>query len=325
MMTCKVSEGAPNRGAGLRDMLWRSGTATLAAALLLAAPLAQGQDTLRERWMARHAERADRALPAGVQVLRDVAYGPGARQRFDVYLPPPGRSPAGVVPIVFMVHGGAWRMGDKAHAPVVAHKVAHWVAQQGLVLVSTNYGLLPGTPVAEQLQDVARALAAVQREAARWGGDPQRVVAMGHSAGAHLVALLAARTDLATAAGALPVLGTVALDSAALDVPRIMQAPHMPLYDEPFGADPAQWEALSPWHQWRPGVAPLLAVCSSPRRVSCEQARSLQARAATLATRVEVLPQALDHGEINARLGEPGAYTQAVDAFLRSLPGWPQR
>ena len=84
-------------------------------------------------------------LPASVRVLRDQPYGPHPRQRMDVYLPPHAHD----APVLFMVHGGAWRMGDKAHANVVHNKVARWVPQ-GVVLVSVNYRLLPEAAPLEQ-------------------------------------------------------------------------------------------------------------------------------------------------------------------------------
>ncbi|EER58388.1 LipQ, partial [Acidovorax delafieldii 2AN] len=93
--------------------------------------------------------------------------------------------------MVFLVHGGGWRHGDKAHERLVQNKVARWVPR-GVVLVSVNYRLLPEAGPDEQLRDVARALATAQRQAPGWGADPQRFLTMGHSAGAHLVALLAA-------------------------------------------------------------------------------------------------------------------------------------
>ncbi len=65
--------------------------------------------------------------------------------------------------------------------------------------------------------DVARALAAVQARAGEWGGDASRVVLMGHSAGAHLVALLSADPTRAAAEGAGPWRSAVVLDSAAID------------------------------------------------------------------------------------------------------------
>ena len=105
-------------------------------------------------------------LPPGVRLLRDMAYGSDAAQRFDVYLPP--QVPAGA-PVLFMVHGGGWRRGDKAMAKVVAHKVARWVPR-GIVLVSTNYPLLPVPPI-DQARAVAEALAAAQARAVHWGAN----------------------------------------------------------------------------------------------------------------------------------------------------------
>ena len=253
-------------------------------------------------------------LPASVRVLRDQPYGPHPRQRMDVYLPPHAHD----APVLFMVHGGAWRMGDKAHANVVHNKVARWVPQ-GVVLVSVNYRLLPEAAPLEQARDVARALAQAQRLAPQWGAAPGRFVAMGHSAGAHLVALLSADPSKALALGAKPWLGTVALDSAAFDVAAIMAARHLPLYDRAFGKDEASWRRASPLHMLTSSATPLLGVCSTRRREACPQAEGYAAKAKHLGVRAEVLPQDLSHRQINDELGLPGAYSEAVESFLVSL------
>ena len=260
------------------------------------------------------------ALPAGVTMRSDVAYGSDPRQRMDVYLPSSTVTTAtsGKLPVIFMVHGGGWRTGDKAMDRVVENKVTHWVPR-GFILVSANYRMLPETPPLEQARDVARALARAQALSREWGGDANRFILMGHSAGAHLVALLTASPVLARQQGAGPWLGTVALDSAAMDVVQVMKARHFRLYDQAFGSDPAIWAAASPTLQLTADAAPLLAVCSSRRDDSCAQAKGLKARADALGVRVEVLPQDLSHKQINEELGLPGAYTQAVDAFITTL------
>lgn len=257
-------------------------------------------------------------LPAGARLLRDLAYGPHERQRMDIYLPRQPATGAASAPVILMVHGGAWRFGDKALRRVVENKVTHWLPK-GFILVSANYRLLPDTPPLEQARDIARALASVQAKAADWGGDPSRVILMGHSAGAHLVALLTAHPALAGTEGARPWRGTVALDSAAMDVVQIMEGRHPRLYDRAFGKSVADWRAASPTLQLTTGAPPLLAVCSLQRKDACPQAEGLRRRAATLGSQVEVLPQDLSHREINEALGQPGGYTAAVDAFLQSL------
>jgi hypothetical protein len=146
-----------------------------------------------------------------------------------------------------------------------------------------------------------------------------RFVLAGHSAGAHLVALLDADPSLARAHGARAWRGTIALDSAALDVTKIMQSRHPSLYDDAFGTDPAYWRSASPYAQLTRAAQPLLAVCSAPRADSCAQARRYADKATGLGMRVEVLPQQLSHREINETLGADSAYTQAVDKFIASL------
>lgn len=254
--------------------------------------------------------------PSGDPLERhaDLAYGPHPRQRFDVY----GPAQATSAPVIFLVHGGAWRTGDKAQDRLVAGKVARWVPK-GIVLVSINYRLLPEADALTQVDDVARALVRAQAEVARFGGDRTRFVLMGHSAGAHLVALLAAAPERALALGATPWLGTVALDSAALDVVAIMRTRHPRFYDRAFGSDPARWREASPIHQLRGGLAPFLAVCSSRRRDSCREARAFAAAAGARGARAQVLPEDLSHRQINELLGEEPRYTAEVEAFLAGL------
>jgi arylformamidase len=257
---------------------------------------------------------AQAATPDGVKVLRNVAYGPDKLQAMDVYLPPNAKA----APIILMAHGGGWRRGGKANPGVYENKVARWVPR-GFIFVSVNYPMVPESDPVEQVDHIARGLAAVQAAAPDWGGDPSRVILMGHSAGAHLVSLLNADPARAAKLGAKPWLGTVSLDSGALDVPAIMNRPHLGLYDTAFGEDPALWEAASPMHHLTKDGPPWLGVCSSPRRISCSANETYADKAQSLGTRAAVLGQALNHGEINSELGKPGAYTDAVEAFMASL------
>lgn len=281
--------------------------------------------TLRER-IAEHrltqqAEALDETeaagrieLPPGVRLVRDVAYGKSEQQRMDVYLP----RHAAAAPVILMVHGGGWRRGDKRMDSVVQNKMSRWVSQ-GFIFISINYRLLPEADPIEQARDVARALAAAQDKAVEWGGDPEKFILMGHSAGAHLSALLATSPGLASQSGARPWLGTVALDSAAFNVVQIMEARHPGLYDDAFGEDPAYWRRASPYHQLTAAMRPLMAVCSTRRSDSCQQAHRFDDKAAALKVRVDVLEEDLSHREINQQLGLEGSYTDSVESFMGTL------
>lgn len=134
------------------------------------------------------------------------------------------------------------------------------------------------------------------------------------------MALLNAHAPQAQREGAVPWLGAVALDSAVMNVPAAMRARHPRLYDDAFGSDPAHWAALSPFHQWTVGAPPLQMVCSTQRADQpCAQAKAMARHVRSQGGRAEVLPQALSHGEINARLGLDSDYTRAVETFMGSL------
>lgn len=299
---------------------------TAGLVLAIASHPAPAQQRLRERLMQRLEQRAGseegegRATPAtpppGSRVERDIAYGPDPKQRYDVYLP---AQVAPGAPILVMVHGGGWRTGDKNLARVVNNKAAWWLARGG-VFVSVNNRLVPDADPQVQARDVAAAVASVQQHARQWRADPGKTVLMGHSAGAHLVALLGSDPSLLRQAGAQRPLGVVSLDSGALDVPALMQQRRVPkLYHDAFGSDPAFWAAVSPQQQLQRDALPMLLVCSSTRKFPtspCEEARKFAARARTLGVAMQVQPEALEHAEINDQLGLPSAYTDAVAGWI---------
>ena len=299
----------------MKTMLFRTGL--LACILTMAVPPLAAQ-TFRERLQqARDASRqpaaSPPALPAGARALRDVAYGDDPRQRYDVYLPAQPRH----APVILFVHGGGWANGNKDNPGVVENKAAYWLPK-GYVLVSINYRMRPDTAPIDQARDVARALADVQKRAPSWNADPANVLLMGHSAGAHLAALVGASSTLWREAGAARPRGVVSLDSGALDVPLTMKKPPLPrIYDAAFGRNPADWTAASPYHQLTRDAVPMLFVCSSRRQDACPQGRAMVEKAKTLGVAMEVLPEDLSHGEVNHLLGAPSAYTTAVDAFVQ--------
>jgi arylformamidase len=288
----------------MMDKRLRTATIALAAAA-----------TLGAAWPADGWAAPKRTAPKQAPALRvehDVIYGNDPAHRFDVYRP---ARPVANAPVVFMVHGGGWAVGDKAGPGVAGNKAKRWVPK-GMVVVSTNYRLGRAAGPLDQARDVASALALAQKEAPTWGGDPNRFILMGHSSGGHLVALLAASKAIREEFGVKPVLGTVILDGAALDTEITMRARHPGFYDRAFGSNPAYWTSASPYHVLAEKGPPILAVCS-PR--SCGQAGRFVQKAASLGTRAVKLEQRLSHKEINQRLGADARYTGAVEAFLRTL------
>ena len=257
-------------------------------------------------------------IPVGKRVdatkYSDVAYGSDPAQRLDVYSPPQ----AADAPVIVMVHGGGWAVGDKSHLGVVRNKVNHYLPQ-GYVFVSVNYPMLPANKPDVQADSVAAAITYVQAHATEWGGDPTNVVVMGHSAGAHLAALVSAQSDRYP--DLRPWKGTISLDSGALDLVTLMQRNRLPLYSRAFGDDPAYWEAMSPLAALHQATEPILLVCSTQRRHSCDEASTFADAARALGTNVTLLPENLSHGQINKSLGQNSTYTDAVDEFIHTVTG----
>lgn len=253
-------------------------------------------------------------LPASVQVVKDIAYGNHENQKIDVYYQQGGQN----LPVLFMVHGGGWRRGDKGGAHVAGNKAAHWVPK-GFVFISANYRMVPDADPVVQADDVRAALAFAQAHAQEWGGNPDKFIIMGHSAGAHLVAMATAVFDESIKAGVRPWLGSIYLDSGALNVEKIMSKRHPRLYDKAFGDDPALWRAASPTLIMQGRTVPALIVCSSRRKTVCEEANEYAERARALGNVVEVQPEDLGHGPILGDLAKDNDYTRRVERFMGKL------
>ena len=252
------------------------------------------------------------AIQPGARKLTE-SYGGDARQAIDIYIPPNAKN----APVLVMVHGGAWMIGDKANTGSVENKLKHWLPN-GFVVVSVNYRMLPDIMAYEQAGDVAHALAYVQDHAAGWGGDASKLILMGHSAGAHIVALISSAPDMV----GRPWAGTVVLDSAVMDVTAVLQQRHPGFYDKAFGSDPAYWRKASPIDRWTPAAVPMMLVCSTRRPDHpCDAANALHDKAEKAGKAMPVFPRALTHEEVNRTLGLPGDYTDAVDAFITERLG----
>ncbi len=121
---------------------------------------------------------------AGLSIQRGLPYGPAARQAMDIWRPE-GNTPG--LPVVVFLYGGAWQSGRRQDYKFVAATLA----RRGMVVAVPDYRLFPQVRYPVFIEDAARAVAAVRREARGWGGDPERVFLVGHSAGAYIAAMLA--------------------------------------------------------------------------------------------------------------------------------------
>ena len=124
-------------------------------------------------------------VPTGThRFTADLAYGPDARQRLDVYLPDP---PVADAPIVVFFYGGSWSSGRRQDYRFVGEALA----SRGIVTLVADYRLSPQVRYPVFVQDSALALRWAVDRAANLGASPQRVFAVGHSAGAYNAAMLA--------------------------------------------------------------------------------------------------------------------------------------
>lgn len=137
-------------------------------------------------------------VPAdGYDVIRDIAYGDHPRQRLDIYRPAEG---GGSAPVVVFFYGGSWETGARESYLFVGEALA----SAGAVVVIPDYRLWPEVMFPAFVEDGAAAVAWVQANIRDHGGDPSRIAIAGHSAGAHIAAMVALAPDYLAAAGGEP-------------------------------------------------------------------------------------------------------------------------
>ena len=130
-------------------------------------------------------------------VERNIQYAAGVARRLDVYTP---TAAGGARPVVVFFHGGGWDSGSKAQYRFVAEALS----TRGYVVVLPEYRRYPQVRFPGFVEDAAQAVAWTRTHAAEFGGDPARLFLMGHSAGAHIAAMLNFDERFLRAAGVDP-------------------------------------------------------------------------------------------------------------------------
>ncbi len=259
------------------------------------------------------------AQAAEMSVRRDVPYTQPAheRQTLDIYAPTQGTNH----PIVVWIHGGGWRRGDKANV----QRKPQALVERGFVFVSVNYRLAPQATVRQMAVDIAKAIAWIREHAEQFGGDPQSIFVAGHSAGAHLAALVctdgsylkAEKLSLASIKGCIPV------DTAAYDVAKQIKSRgklRAQVYTGVFGTDEKTQKQLSPMTYVGRGqsIPPFLILHVADRPDSTAQSRAFAQALKAAGVSARVVPGInKTHASINRDLGLPeDEPTKALFAFL---------
>jgi acetyl esterase/lipase len=261
---------------------------------------------------------------AEMREFQDVPYA-GEKdplRSLDVYAPAEGDAH----PILIWIHGGGWRRGDKARV----QKKPQALTDAGYVLVSVNYRLVPKVTIRQQADDIARAIAFVRRHAEEYGGAADKIVVLGHSAGAHLAALVCTdgsyleRNGLSLA----NIKGCVPVDTAAYDLPEQLKDARLrqkAIYQSAFGKEADAIRQASPiTHVARnKDIPPFLILHVADRLDSGERSRQFAAALKKAGVEAEVVPaEGKTHGTINTELGTPGDKpTAALLAFLKRVTG----
>jgi acetyl esterase/lipase len=250
---------------------------------------------------------------------RDIPYAEPKTERrtLDVYAPDGGKN----LPVVVWVHGGGWKAGDKKS---VGSKPRSFAAR-GFVFVAVNYRFVPKVTVREMTGDVAKTIKWVREHIREYGGDPDAVFVMGHSAGAHLAALVCTDDRYLKAEGVpmAALKGCVPVDVSVYDIPkRLKDGGSTPAatFTAVFGEDEAGQRELSPaLHVGRgKGIPPflILHVAGRPETKAQSHGFADKLKAAGVSAAV-VAGEGKTHGTIGSDLGKPDdPPTKAVYDFL---------
>jgi acetyl esterase len=176
----------------------------------------------------------------GLKVTRNLAYGTHARQVLDVFTGASLRN----APTIIFVHGGAFVDGEKDRTDEIYSNVLYYFARQGFVGINMEFRLAPEAKYPGGAQDVGLAVAWARENVAKYGGDPQKIFVMGHSAGAAHAGLYAYDKRLWPASGA-GVAGLIVV-SGRVRADNLSENPNAKKVEAYFGTDTKLMEDGSP-------------------------------------------------------------------------------
>lgn len=265
----------------------------------------------------------------------NVPYGEDPLQKLDIYiLPPEAKEKYGDKnrPVVFYVHGGGWHTGDKA----MNLEKGQTYARDGVIYVSVNYRLAPKDKHPKQIEDVARAFAWTRHNITKYGGNPDHIYVMGHSAGAHLVDLLATNDKYLQDVGEnlSAIKGVVSLDTASVNLLTVAEGEGGesrlvgPMISQAFGSDKAILKEASPTLCLTAGkkYPPFLLYCGQSRKTARQTHEEFVQRLKSLGGKVELKVVPFNHKEINVNAGTAGQemYAECLSFVSGSGESGPQ-
>lgn len=244
----------------------------------------------------------------------------------DIYAPDGAKN----APVMIMIHGGGWANGDKANRGVWMNKVPFF-NQEGFIFVSINYRLSPEVKHPAHIEDVAESVVWVYDNIAKYGGDKNKIFVMGHSAGAHLAALVATDDRRLKKHGKdLSVIkGAILLDGAGYDIPNRMST-SIPfagilerMYKDAFTEDEPVQKDASPYYHVAKGkkIPPFLIFTAGSRIASNLQSEKLAKALNDAGSKAEVINDPdKNHGGINTQFGLPDEMiTKKSKGFLDGI------
>ena len=199
----------------------------------------------------------ERAPKQGVEITKDIAYGAHERQRLDLFVP--SRKPTNPAPVVVYVHGGGYVGGARSPLPgLIYDNVPTFFARNGMIGVNMTYRLAPEFKFPSGSADVGAAVAWLKANVTKHGGDPNRIILMGQSAGASHAAAYTFIPEVHGADGpgnaaAILMSGVYASHHPEFN-PDGKPSPNHLAY---FGEDMAKWPAMSPLNHIKPGHPPV--------------------------------------------------------------------
>lgn len=263
------------------------------------------------------------------RVTSNIPYAQPAHERqvLDVYAPPGAKN----LPVVFWIHGGGWQTGDKTSVQL---KPRIFVSK-GFVFVSTNHRLLPTVDMATLVRDVAKSLGWVHKNIASHGGDPTRILVMGHSSGAQLAALICTDDRYLKAEGVpFSVLkACVPVDGDTYDLPAMIATgeTRRRLHGQPepkyghrlkFGTEAQHRDFSAVTHvAANKNIPPFLILHVAEQPDNTAQAQRLGAVLKAAGISVKVFgARETSHSKINANLGVPDdTATRELYSFLDTV------
>lgn len=245
--------------------------------------------------------------PKLFESIKNISYGQAENQKYDLYIPNTYKTNDKKIPIVILVHGGAWEYGDKLSEQFLKYKLYYFILQD-IAVMSINYRTFPKYSIQDEIDDLVLSIKhSIVNTDEKYKVDFNKIILLGHMSGAHLVSMVASNYEYYD----LPIIKLAyIIENPVFNLVEILNdKTHNKLYEERFQNLSAK--RMSPYFNITKNDTNYILVCST-RNTYCKQTKDFANKLNSIGNNYELYEENLTSRMLNIVYGQKGEYTERM-------------